>query len=65
MTDLGKPLNTVHKPPHPCPACGNREPMDVYLTVVRWRCGHTVTLPLIGAQHGPRPAGRITQRVKT
>lgn len=64
MTAPEKPLNIVFNPPNPCPGCGNKEPMHVYRTCVQWRCGHTHKLPPIGAEHGARPAGRVTQRVK-
>lgn len=64
MTAPEKLLNTIEHPHYPCPACGVTEPLQVFLRCARWRCGHTRRLPPIGDLHGPRPAARITQRVK-
>lgn len=64
MTDLGKLLNTIDNPINPCPGCRTTEPMQVHEHAIRWKCGHITKLPPIGATHGLRPAGQITQRVK-
>lgn len=40
-------LNVVQRPQFPCPSCGSRRPMRVYVDRVRRDCGHTTSLPPI------------------
>lgn len=54
--NLGRLLNTVDRPAVECPGCDLREPMEVFLLGVRWRCGHVRELPPIGQKLGPKPA---------
>jgi hypothetical protein len=44
---LGIRVHTVEHPAFGCPvtSCGTSGPMEVYVTAVRWMCGHTRTLP--------------------
>lgn len=49
-TRLGGLLNTVRVATFPCPQCTTTGPLQVYVPAVRWPCGHTRSLPPIGAQ---------------
>ncbi len=45
MTDTDQVLNTVDKPPFPCPTCDRASPMYVLVDRVIWFCGHSRPLP--------------------
>lgn len=44
-SEFGRALNVVKNPTYPCPQCEQRAAMSVYVTAVRWACGHTRSLP--------------------
>lgn len=45
MIDADEVLNTVDKPPFPCPTCDHAGPMYVLVDRVVWFCGHSRPLP--------------------